>query len=177
MEDWDRLKRVMDTLGPITVPGDVPRTEGGEDSRAEILMENIPLFKEKLPREEASHCRSSKKKKCSHKDGSRKTSRTEKHSDSKGQGVRNISEAPHSKIEIGYEKMLEHLRHQFEETNCDITAVGYDITECHLVEDDIAQVCLVFPFTHSYIYVYIFFNFPPLFFIGIHSNPSDPTFL
>ena len=60
-----------------------------------------------------------------------------------------ISEAPHSKTEIGYKEMLEHLRHQFEETNCDITAVGYDITECRLAEDAIAQVCLVFPFTHS----------------------------
>ena len=81
VENWDRLKRFMDILGPITVPGDVPRTEGGEDSR---VVENIPSFKEKLPREEASHGRSSKKKKRSHKDGSRKTSRTEKHSDSKG---------------------------------------------------------------------------------------------
>ena len=46
VEDQDRLKRVMDTLGPITVPGDVPRTEGGEDSR---VVENTPSFKEKLP--------------------------------------------------------------------------------------------------------------------------------
>ena len=146
VEDWDRLKRVMDTLGPITVPSDVPCTEGGDDSH---VVENIPSSREELMREEASHGRSSKKKRRSHKDGSRKTSRTKRHSDSKGQGVAKISEAPHSKTEIGYEEMLEHLKHQFEETTCDITAVGYDITECRLMEDAIAQVCLIFPFSHS----------------------------
>ena len=59
VEDWDRLKRVMDTLGPITVLGDVPRTEGGDDSH---VVENIPSSREELLREEASHGRSSKKK-------------------------------------------------------------------------------------------------------------------
>ena len=151
VEDWDRLKRVMDTLGPITVPGDVPRTEGGDDSHVVV---NISSPREELLREEASHGRSSKKKRRSHKDGSRKASRTERHSDSKGQGVAKISEASHPR----YEEMLEHLKHQFEETNCDITAVGYDITECRLMEDAVAQVCLIFPFSHFcilYICAYI----------------------
>ena len=106
MEDWGRLKRVVASLGAITVPGNVPRIEGGEKSYAENLMENIPSLKENFPREEASNVYPSKKKRCSHKDGSKKTSRTEKPSSNKGQEIENVYEALHPKIEKGYERCL-----------------------------------------------------------------------
>ena len=38
-------------------------------------------------------------------------------------------------MEEGYEKMLDHLKQQFVEMNCDITAISHDITECRLVEN------------------------------------------
>ena len=53
-EDWSRLERVVATLGVITVPGDVPRIEEREKSRAETSMENISL-KEKQSQEETSN--------------------------------------------------------------------------------------------------------------------------
>ena len=87
-EDWSRLKRVVATLGVITVPSDVPRTEEGEKFRAETSMENISL-KEKQSQEETSNVRQSKKKKRSHKDELRKASRTEKTSHNKGQEIGN----------------------------------------------------------------------------------------
>ena len=74
VEDWGRLERAKPILGAITVPDDVLQTEEGEASRIEIPKEDIPLLKEKLSREGNLNDRSSKKKRRSNKDGSKKPS-------------------------------------------------------------------------------------------------------
>ena len=105
----------MASMDGVTVPNNVPRTKGGEESCVEIPKENLPSSKEKmsqaemlkedhpsskerLPRAEASNDRPSKKKKYNHKDGSKNTPRIEEPSSSKRRETKNVSKALHLRI-------------------------------------------------------------------------------
>ena len=57
----------------------------------------------------------------------KKILRAEEPSSSKGRENENVPEALHPRIEDDYNKMLQHLRHQFVRVNCDATVIGHDI--------------------------------------------------
>ena len=63
----------------------VPQAKGGEVSQVEIQKESSPLSKEpKVSQVETLNDLPSKKKKCSHREGSKKIPRAEEPSSSKG---------------------------------------------------------------------------------------------